>query len=111
MKPLQLNRELMTYICTCTPPDKTPFLIRVHRQILVGIMFICLTFGWASSVVFIIWYVTTDLRNALYAIFQIAAEFFAFYTAFVTYMHPDSALNIFLKFNHIREHGKWFFGF
>lgn len=106
MEPLKLNRELMTYVCTCTPPKDTPLLVRVRRQILFMVMLILLMFGWISSVVYIIKYVKTDLRNSLYAIFQIAAEFGGSYTILSAYLHPDSALNVFNKFKYIREHGK-----
>lgn len=108
MEPLQLNRELLTYICACSPPKNTPWSIKLRRHIIVIIMIILLMFGWISSVVFIIKYVKVDLRNALYAIFQIAAEFSASYTLLTAYIQPGSSLTVFLKFKNIRENCKIF---
>lgn len=105
MEPLQLNRELLTYICMCTPAKGTSLHVRVCHQILFVITLTCLMFGWIASLVYIVLYVKNDLRGALYAIFQVAAEFSASYTILSSYLHPDATLAIFNKFKHIRDSG------
>ena len=105
MEPLQLNRELLTYICMCTPAKGTSLHVRVCHQILFVIILTLLMFGWIASVVYIALYVKSDLRGALYAIFQVAAEFSASYTVLSTYLHPDATLAIFNKFKYIRDSG------
>lgn len=104
--PLLLIREFMTLISTCAPLEATSWNFRLFRRILFAIIMFCLTFGWVSSIDFIIKYLETDLQSALYAIFQIAAEFSAFYTVFVTYLNRKTVLTSFIKFKEIRENGK-----
>lgn len=104
--PLLLIREFMTLISTCAPLEVTSWNVQLFRRILFAIIMFCLTFGWVSSIDFIIKYLKTDLQSALYAIFQIAAEFSAFYTVFVTYLNQKTVLTAFIKFKEIRESGK-----
>lgn len=106
MDPLKLNRELLTYICACSAPRGTRLYIRVCYQASAVVLIIFLIFGCVSSIVYIIEYLKTDLQSALYAIFQVAAEFSAFYTMIMVCMNPNSTLTVFLKLNHIREKGK-----
>lgn len=105
MEPLQLNQELMTLICVCASSEATPWFIKVRRLALVVTMLILLSFGWVSSIVFIILYFQTDLRSALYAIFQIAAEFSAWYTVIVTFTNPKLVQRVILKFRKVRSEG------
>lgn len=107
MKVLQLNREVLELYNILYSSNGTPwFTIFVH-QIKVALMFICLFFGWFSSVIFIIIHVKTDLQQSLYAVFQIAAEFTANYTVCIACLYPDLIDAIFVKLNDIRENGNF----
>lgn len=106
MDPLKLNRELLTYICACSAPRGTRWYIRVCYQALAVVLTIFLIFGCVSSIVYIVQYLKTDLQSALYAVFQVAAEFSAFYTMIMVCLNPNATLAVFLKLNHIRENGK-----
>lgn len=110
MSILRLNKELLELYGGFSSSSNTSWKIRLRHQILVLIMFVCLLFGWSSSVVFIIMYQKTDIRDALYAVFQVAGEFSANFSVLVACMYPKSIENIFIKLNDVRENGKfaWF---
>lgn len=107
MPTLELNRELLEVYSAFFSSGNKPWKIRLRHQIIVLIMFGCLLFGWSSSVVFIIMYQKADMRNALYAVFQVAGEFSANFTVLVACIYPKSVENIFIKLNDVRENGKF----
>lgn len=103
---MQLNRELMTAICVCAPSEKLSKIDKIHREIFGILIQMLLLYGYGTSIIFIWKYLKSDLPNALYAIFQVAGEFGAWYTVFITYLHSGSVLIVFNKLKDIRENGK-----
>lgn len=106
MKVLQLNKELLALYDVLGVSDSRPWKIKLRRQIIVTAMLICLLCGWSFSMAFIIMYLKTDLQNALYAIFQVAAEFSANYTVLIACLYPKLIDTVFVKLNYVRENGK-----
>lgn len=107
MKVLQLNRELFELYNVRYGLNGISWLTILVHQIKVTLMFICLFFGWSSSVVFIFIHVKTDLQRSLYAVFQVAAELTANYTVLIACLYPELVDNIFIKLNDLRENGNF----
>lgn len=106
---LQLNKELLDVFCVFSRSESSSWRIRLKRLIILLFLFVCLLFGWSTSVIFIIKYRKSDLRSALYAVFQVAGEFSANFTVFIACVFPQLIKNIFIKLDVIREHGKRFY--
>lgn len=80
MQPLQPNKDLLTLIWVCQPAENTIWYIKCRNIAMCMLSIGLLIFGGIDSVVYIDRYILVDLENALYAIFQVAAEFSASYT-------------------------------
>lgn len=107
MKVLQLNKEILELYNVRYSSNGTPWVTILVHQVKVTLMFICLFFGWVSSVVFIIIHLKTDLQKSLYAVFQIAAEFTANHTVCIGCLYPELIDGIFIKLNDIRDNGNF----
>lgn len=104
-KPLQLNQVLMTLFIIPTAAE-APWYIRRCRQVIVYLALLFTTFGYGASIDFIIKYLKTDVGSALYAVYQVAAEFGASYSILIALLLPKALQNIFSSIQHVRETGE-----
>lgn len=95
MQPLQTNRQLLKLfnLRGHTVDDDTPWAVRHRNQIYLFIIYAFLCYGLGTSLYFIIEFIDSDLESALFAVFQVAAEFSTLYTITVTCLFPDSLRN------------------
>lgn len=83
MKPLVTNKNVLTWLCILPAQEQTNKrmkLIYIAFTFTLSITCFC---GLASSLAFMMEYLSTNLENCLYALFQVAADASAFYMVMV----------------------------
>lgn len=105
MKALELNRHIFAWLCIC--PDTSPAVRRFRTWITGGIIVVECLAGFVS-VLFFIKNLTTDFKNCIFAIFQVAALFGVVYMWFVGYMLREKINEIFSMFQQIYDLSEWF---
>lgn len=73
MRPLEIQQQIFTWIYLCSPNEVTSIWIKIIYFILFVIVFLGNFTSWAGALAFIIKYVSVDLENSLYAVFQLCA--------------------------------------
>lgn len=73
MKPLEFQQQIFTWIYLCSPDEVTSVWKKIIYFILFVIVFLGNFTSGAGALAFIIKYVSVDLENSLYAVFQLCA--------------------------------------
>lgn len=110
MQPLNINSELLKLFnlrAHTIDDDDTSWTVRQRNQIYLFIIFVFLCYGLSASLYFIYEFIETDLESALFAVFQVAAEFSTLHTVFITSIFPYSVRNFFNKLKDVRGNGKF----
>lgn len=109
MQPLKINRELLQLfdVRSHSIVDDTSWIVRRRNRLFLFIIVAFLCYGLVTSLCFIIEFIETDLESALFAVFQVAAEFSTLYTVSITCIFSHSVRNFFNKLKDFRENGEF----
>lgn len=108
MKPLATNQRVLIWFCVC--PDESSS----NRQKLAHIAFttavvVSIFFCYIPSIEFFVKFVSIDLKDSLYALFQVSALSYAIYTVIFVYFSRQKFIAIFENLSKIYNECKAYF--
>lgn len=106
-QPLHESKTFLIFIGVCQPPENTPWHKRLQSILICLISLGLMAFALGTSIVYIVKYVMTDLENALYALFQVAAEFVGLTTLFASVIYSKRLTMLFDQFKVFYESCKY----
>lgn len=95
MKPLETMQRLLIWFCVFPAEEGTSELRKLIYIAFSVIGLISSIIGVVSSAVYTIEFLSIDLENSLYAVFQFAAASGTFYTAIVAFIYRRRVHGIF----------------
>lgn len=103
MKPLETNQQILTFLCIFPTTNKCKRRIYIVLSVFLLVIEIC---GLASSATFVLNHISTDLEEAIYAIFQVAAFSGLIYMIIVTIILRNKIIDFFRTLSKICETSK-----
>lgn len=109
MEALHYSKWIFTWLCIC--PDNNDTIIYLIR-IIVNIIIISTEFlALVASILFMLFNLSVDLKNSLYALFQVAALFCVLYMWVIGYNMRNRVAKIFSKYQKIIDKSNFFLNF
>lgn len=106
MNPLATNRRVLTWLCACPAPDSTNKWHNRAHIAFTGALFVVVIGCIIASTIFFMEYVSTDLEDALNAMFPIAAVSGLIYMIIAAIILRSRIKSIFVGLERIYEASK-----
>lgn len=103
MEPLELNKHIFIWLNIYPIENDENKWSKYLYHLIYGVIVISIFVAFATSLVFILKNIETDIVNSLYALIQVAALFSGVYMCIVSFVQRNKIVEIFMKLQKIHD--------